>query len=169
MEKIELSKLERLTLANQFRILAALGEGDVATHNANAEILLGGHTVYYSSVFKELGAEVPDKVTTELWDILDMFYATSQVLRDHPNETAGFDRKKLTFQGFDAEHEAYAEQARFLVEHMNRFEELKGGRFTSTSQDDMRRYRRMLPIFKMAFSSPAGVTPETLRTMQEAG
>ncbi|MGI4742936.1 MAG: YfbU family protein [Janthinobacterium lividum] len=171
MEIPTLTPVERLTLANQFKILAALGEGSVATHTRNAEILLGGHTSYYENVFNDLAEEVPVKVTEELQDILDMFFGISTVYKERPKseiEAAGLDRKKLAFNGFDFDNDQYAKQAKFMVERQNRYEELKNGRFNSHTPDDMRRYRRMLPIYQAAFKSTEGLTVHTLKAMQEA-
>ena len=115
--------------------------------------------------------EVPVKVTEELQDILDMFFGIGTVYNESPKheiEAAGLDRKKLTFNGFDVANDQYAEQAKFMVEHQNRYEELKNGRFSSHTPDDMRRYRRMLPIYQAAFKSTEGLTVQTLKAMQEA-
>jgi len=171
MDAPTLTLVERLTLANQYKILAALSEDNAAGFARNAEILLRGHVGLYHHVFDGVSEEVPTEVTDEVQDILDMFWGIHIVFAERPQseiKAAGLDRKKLTFNGFDANNDPHYEQARFMVERLDLYQELKGGNFNSHSRMDMSRYRRMLPIYQAAFKSKEGLTVETLKAMQEA-
>lgn len=172
MQLPNLTPLERLTLANQYKILAGFGGKDAEQYANNAQVLIKGYVALYPQIFEMLSDELPTMIMKEVQDILDMFYGIQIVFQQRPQseiDAAELDRSKLTFTGFDAEYDRYAELAHFMVSHEELYQELRGAQFYSSSRrNDMLRYRRMLPIYQAAFKSPEGLTVSTLKAMQEA-
>ena len=170
MNTPSLTLVERLTLANQYRILAALSTDKAPAFTGNAEILLGGHSGLYAHVFDEISEEVPPNVTTELQDILDMFRGINVAFTESLKseiEAAGLNRGPFSFNGFSHEYKQYSDQALVMVEHLNMYQELKGEPLISDHWSDMMRYRRMLMIYQPALKSKEGLTIKVLKGMHD--
>lgn len=158
----------RPTLANQYKILATTSEDNAAAYARNAEILLRGHRGLYHYIFDGISAEVPESVTGEVHDILEMFFGVRSALDELPEgQAVELDTEKLSFKGFAAGREPHYGQSKSMVERLDLYRELKGSKFDSHSETDMIRYRRMVPVYKAALKTKGGITLEVLRALQD--
>lgn len=120
---MHLTLVERLTLRNQFEILARLGTDDRPYANW-IEILEQGHELLYSELFSELdedGVNAGD--AREVLDILDVYRALDEAIgRGVPIPITAAGRER--FAGFDANTErGHYAFARFVIETQGRYAE----------------------------------------------
>src|SRR5579883_1589738 len=99
-----LSKVERLILANQFRILEKLDPGGEAGSFQQAlEILEHGYTLDYEALVSHFHDEVPEQTCSEVIDILNLYRALTKALRELPE--GSLNQNEATFKGFDGNEE----------------------------------------------------------------
>jgi uncharacterized protein YfbU (UPF0304 family) len=145
-----LSPVQRLTLANQFRILALSEEEgtDTSDYTTKAEILLRGYTGLYDQVFSEVGEEQSPSVTEEVHQILTMFRAIHNSVAALPDtDKQQLDLQKLSFRGFDANNDDHYHQASFMLEQLDLYAEHQGNYINSHSSTTLPSYKRQLDVF----------------------
>lgn len=150
-EELKLTKLERIFLANQLKILEALYP-DEATHlSVQREGLERGYELLYGLDLEYI-YDGDDMMTSdesrEVWDTMDMFDAVDRSMPTG-SDTAGYSLTK--FVGYDGNNETkFMSFARFTVERLKRFEYvpmLKPGYWNShMPMRDV--YRRMVEVWK---------------------
>jgi uncharacterized protein YfbU (UPF0304 family) len=144
---MNLTKFERLTLANQFRILANLEPSSASDWKANAAILEQGYSGQYPSLFPGYSEELTPEECAEVEEILDMYRVLGDAYERLPDH-GGLTCNQVTFGGFDGNHEikqfAYAG---FLVRDQAKWGELKNAELNSHSQR-LPKYRAMLAVWK---------------------
>lgn len=121
-----LSKLERLKIANQYRILEKLSEGHDAEHYGNlADIYQYGYTYLYDLATEHFHEDMPEELAQEVIDILDLHRALMFSVQDLPDAEKGALPEKVKFEGFDGNNESsHLVFARFYCEKLGRFNEL---------------------------------------------
>lgn len=140
-----LTKVEKIILANQFRILELLDSENAAGHALKAKILHEGFVLEYDNLLPAYD-EVPEEVCREVMDILDMYRALFCAIKLHPK--AAMNRKHAKFQGFDGNNEElHLAYARFLIEDLGNWAESKLPELNSHRQV-LGRYRAMLRLWK---------------------
>lgn len=103
MRDIELTDKERLFLANQYEILAALNDDE---HYAlMAETLKAGHKWLYDQFFDSLSEDLPDSQAQYVLTILGIF-GDLQASYDNLTDKSDIDEKVLPFPGFDGNNES---------------------------------------------------------------
>jgi len=120
---VQLTLVERLTLRNQFEILARLGD-DRRPYAEWIEILERGHALLYGELFSDLDADGVDPADArEVLDILDIFRALDDATgRGVPIPACASGRER--FAGFDANTErSHYAFARFVIEVQGRYAE----------------------------------------------
>lgn len=141
-ERKSLTKIERLMLINQYRILQELHKDDprqVKRFAYQEEIFERGYAWLYHELFDNLWDEQPIETAKECVDILQLHRLMLFSFGDSPSPEE-VDRVK--FQGFDGNYEAeYLAFARFFCQEGERFEELK---IINSHHHTLPRYRRML-------------------------
>ncbi len=122
-----LSKIERLKIANQFRILEKISEGDEAQQYAvRAEVFERGYTYLYDEVLEHFWEEMPQAVAQEVIDILQLNRAITFSVQDLPETERADLPERAKFEGFDGNNESeHFSFATFLCEEMSRFNELQ--------------------------------------------
>lgn len=120
---MQLTLVERLTLRNQFEILARLGD-DGRPYPEWIEILEQGHSLLYGEMFSDFDVDGVDPVDArEVLDILDVFRALDEARKRGvtiPASASGRDQ----FVGFDANTErGHYTFARFVIEVQGRYAE----------------------------------------------
>lgn len=137
---LNLTKTERLVLANQYLILAAVSPEEKRTFEQRYEIVMRGYVGLYSELDQWLSEEMSADDSKEVAEILNMFRALAKAKRD--GLTVPED--KSSFWGFDGNEESsqygYVE---FLVNTMDKFGELKGTALNS-HWPSLPKYRAML-------------------------
>ncbi len=139
-----LTKVERLMLVNQFRLLQEVHKDDehMKQHYARLEqIFERGYVYLYDEAFRGLSDEVSPEVAQEVLSILDLHRALLWSLGEKPDPEY---LEKVKFQGFDANNESeYLGFAKFFQKHPDipKFEEQ---RIFNSHHSTLARYRKML-------------------------
>jgi uncharacterized protein len=121
---MQISKLERRMLINQYRILAALYPKEAAYHQRSAEILERG---YYELWADEAVGWLSEPLSREemiyVSNVFDMFDWLQISFDELPDvERAEIDPRELIFGGFDGNNESdLMGYARFLREKLERY------------------------------------------------
>lgn len=109
---LKLTPVERLILANQYRILSALNEEDARHYDYPSRILIleSGFEDHYREVFGGIAEPLSAEVCADVANILNLFDAIYESTNGQPPEP-------LRFEGFDhnTQHEALA-YAEFLYD-----------------------------------------------------
>lgn len=155
---MKLSDVERLLLANQFRILEQLAPdtSEKNDYGQRAEVLERGFTGLYSWVFEYLDTALPEQVCEEVFEILNMHRALRHSF-DALDDKSGLDSAEVAFRGFDGneetEHYCFAEFLRRKYD---------GGRYGELHKDPdnshapvLESYKRMLSVWHNLGSSYA--------------
>jgi hypothetical protein len=123
----------------------------------------------YTGIFQGENDDPP--VVRETADILTMYRALehsyenlSQAEKDELKQKAGYNFSYIKYQGFDGNNDPHISVAAFLVNHLDRFDELKGGRerLNSHSHTTLPKYRRMLPVYDSLGFPQNGYTVDQL-------
>jgi uncharacterized protein YfbU (UPF0304 family) len=146
---MKLSRIERWTLANQYRILAALYPQQAALYNDYAVALERG----YASVIDRLAQHVMrddtnHKESEEVDEILEMFDCLQRAFRTL-DDPYGMEPFQVKFTGFDGKTEAdYLGYAHFALEREGRHENLETTPDLDARSPMLRGYRRMVGEWK---------------------
>jgi len=165
--KINLTEIERTILRNQNLILAKLNPDNDGPYLGNAEILKHGFEYEYDSV---LNVYSENEVTTfeqceETIDILQMF----RVLRNamaQIDDDSDLDKKKLEFQGFDANNDKHYFYMKFLLGQgkWDEYDRVQNSHNIST----ISRYRAMLSIYNQRVGNLGALSKQDLIDIQNA-
>ncbi|HEX3682227.1 MAG TPA: YfbU family protein [Bryobacteraceae bacterium] len=143
---MELSKVERLILANQFRILEKIDPDEARDSQMALEILRNGYTLDYESLVSHFDKEVSEATCREVRDILDLYRALKKALRELPEGT--LTEKEATFKGFDGNEETeHYSYVLFLIEVQRKWGESATAELNSHCPM-LERYRPMLEQWK---------------------
>jgi len=148
MEKLKLTKQERLILANQNRILALLNEDNPDTYNYNAEIAERGYEGLYHELFSNLGEGVSHEVCEETHEILTMYRVINGGISGLTNEQSdSIDLEKIKFEGFDANNDDHYRLMEFMIEEGGLYKELKEMYRNSHNSWTISKYRKLLGYY----------------------
>ncbi|ABJ67841.1 hypothetical protein PEPE_0780 [Pediococcus pentosaceus ATCC 25745] len=130
MSEVKLTRFERTSLINQFRIMKALNisddYGDKEIFDKNIKILHNGFEYYYDEVILDAGGSVSVEVTKEVIDILDAYDFCAAVYTEGSIKLDQDLVNELTEFGFDlndSDHISYYSIANWLLND-NRFTNL---------------------------------------------
>lgn len=122
-KEMKLSKLDRIFLVNQLRIMEALYPAEAPQFNVQREVIERGYEMLYAWGFEHIYDEdenMTAEESREVWDTMDMFDA---IARSMPEgfDTSGYPMTK--FAGYDGNVESkFMSFAQFTVERLKRFE-----------------------------------------------
>jgi hypothetical protein len=158
-----MTKIERLLLANQFRILAKLTPTTEASHyDTMIEIVEQGYTGEYPSLTNAFSNELSEAICDEVAEILNMHRFLGDAysaLADHTSVDAG----KTKFRGFDRNeenmHYRYADFQIYKLGHWK--ESANADNDVDSHYPMLDRYRRMLSRWK-ATTNPHKLTSDEL-------
>lgn len=168
VKTLGLTRVERLMLVNQFRLLQVANKDDdrLREHYRRLEeIFERGYVQLYDEAFRALNDELPPEVSEEVLSILDMHRAMLWSLGERPDPEYV---EKVKFQGFDANNEwEYLGFAKFIQQHPDRpkYEEL---RIFNSHGATLPRYRKMLAEWKR-MGRPTHLTRPQIDAILEAG
>lgn len=151
---MELTLKERLSLANQYRILALLDEKEGSHYARMVKVLEHGWELHYDDatvMFEEQGLTGDE--CRWVMDVLDMYNALRHSHGQlNQADQATFQSHELEFDGFDGNHDREYAYARYLVLDEQRWTEVLDGRpnfdLNSHSQGTRPRYLRMLDVWQ---------------------
>lgn len=143
----KLSKLERITLINQYEILNHINPS--STYEQHIEALKSGFTHFYADIVDSLSNEVSDEVQKFTIDVLNMYRAMHNFSLNAKDEKL---LASVVFEGFDSTTEfEYWDLSNFLLCKLNRFKEIKdnkGDDDFNTHGSSIYAYERQLNIWK---------------------
>lgn len=148
---MELSKKDRLILANQMKILAKLYPSEFNEYKNQRKAIENGYSLNYSGLFDNIYDEMTKEDCQEVIDILNMYRAITFSYNKIDNKS-DINDYYLKFQGFDGNNETnqYSYTCYYILD-LNRFKELKYDLeypdLNSHSQM-LDKYRKMLKIWK---------------------
>jgi len=149
MEVNSLTVTERAILANQYKIFSLLDKKNAKEYLANAEIFENGFTGLYEEVFENISDEISVEVCQETNDILTMFkYIRKAIHNLKKNEKQKLNLDKIRFDGFDADNDEHYYFAKFMIKKKHFYEHFSSAKMNSQSLASIRRYRKMLPVYK---------------------
>ena len=145
---MKLTKLERVMLINQYRILSKINPNEANYYEELIEILENGYSVFYSMIDDFVYDEAPVEEGKFVLDILQLYRMIDDYIRD--NEEHPFkEHHWIPFKGFDGNNEfRYMSFARFLILNQGKFTEQK--KFFSANDSlnshtrTVDKYRRMM-------------------------
>src|SRR5690606_35297528 len=126
MRKIELTKTERLILANQNRILAFLDKPNADSYNNNVEIAEYGYEGLYHQLLGVIGDDdiIPYAVYKEADEILSLFRLINNSFgKLSKEEQEEINLSAIEFEGFDANNDDHYFIATFMVEKLGLYKE----------------------------------------------
>jgi len=152
---MELSKLERLNLINQFLILEKLYPEEADYYAKHRKAIQEGYKLHYRWIFEHIYDEMSEDECQEVLDILEMYRAFAWSYMGITGKKEVDER--LKFEGFDGNNESNQHSyASYFIIELDRFQELLYGKeyndFNS-HMPTMDRYRRMLEVWK-SFGTP---------------
>lgn len=162
---MKLTKVERLTISQQLRILAAVDEDSAAEYNERALIIERGYVGLYDQVFDGLWEETEENVVDEVQDILDLYRAFDTFKRRGNALPSGHYSE---FQGFDGNHESsHHSVCSFLIDEQGNWAELKS-RPRNSHATSLPSYRRMLAEWQK-IKKEFNLTPAQVADIVAAG
>lgn len=171
MTKVKLSDVERLLLANQYRILEQLLPEEGYEHAR--EIVVNGYEGDYHSLFNELMSPVPEDVCEEVIQVFELHRRLHLSYRDMPEaDRDGIDPNSIRFRGFDGNHEGrHMDYAQFRLGETGMWDELHSrDGFYNSHSPMLPRYRAMMAAVKrMAPGSLRDLTTHELKEVLKLG
>lgn len=145
---MELTKKDRIILANQFEILKILDEGLREKYEDLIEILRRGYQLFYSQIEELIDSdELPAAECALVLDVLSIYRMVEDYKTANPQDAGIADHYWGRFVGFDGNNEAaYLSFAEFLFKQ-NKFEEL-GPHVPNSHMPTLQKYRKMVAIWK---------------------
>jgi uncharacterized protein len=140
---MELTKVERLIISNQFKILEVLDPDAAIYYRRNRKTIEEGYTLHYDDFLQHIYDELPEDACTEVINILDMH---SRLLFSWQNlaDKNGITEDDVRFWGFDGNNEtSLLGYCTYFINDLDRFNELKRDNYDSHSPT-IGRYRGML-------------------------
>jgi uncharacterized protein len=165
-EKSSLTKVERLMLSNQYRILAKLNADDDYQRRSFeriAEIFESGYVQMYRHAFEHISEQLSTEVTEEVLSILDMHRIMLLALGEKPDPR---DVERVRFKGFDANNEGeYLSFAKFFCDGGRKYSELQ---IFNSHHSTLSRYRAMLREWQRMNREP-DLTKAQIDSIVDAG
>ena len=144
---MKLSRLERLLLSNQLRILEALYPEEAGSYAQHRKAIEEGYALHYDWLTQHLYDEMSEAQCQEVIDILDMYRALTFSATKVAN-TALLEHPYFRFRGFDGNYETkQMGYAGYFIEDLGRFQELRYGNDHADLNSHMPtlgKYRNML-------------------------
>lgn len=150
-----LTKFERLSLVNQYRILESLEPENAEHHRLLAEIFEEGYTGEYRRAFESFSEEFTPEETTDVLDTLSMYQALQRGFHEFTEaEREGIDQGALEFRGWDGNEPDDARKAAFaeFLTKAGRWATLrkKCGDDFNSHMPNFEQYDRMLYVWRAA-------------------
>lgn len=147
---MELTKKERLSLINQYRILEQLDAKSADHYHRLITILKNGYELHYSDLDNFIAEPMSEEQCREVLDVLSMFEALQDAYKKlKGKDKDGIDKNRIVFAGYDGNNESeLMGYVAYLVEQDNRFTHIvKRGKYNS-HLPAAARYREMLERFR---------------------
>ncbi|MHB8107484.1 MAG: YfbU family protein [Candidatus Cryosericum sp.] len=148
---MEITKVERQILINQYRILQFLDRQNKDGWEIDIIILKNGYEDQYEDVILQLDDPLPAGSSQLVRDVLDMYSSIELYKAENPDDTEVAGHYASSFAGFSGNEEGeYLGFTRFLLVMMRRFKEVaKANRTENYNSHDamLPKYRNMLSVW----------------------
>lgn len=152
MPKMNLDLKDRLILANQYRILAALYPDDAEYYKRNEEIVENGYEIAYDWLSESISSGgMSEAACREVMNILDMFRKLGYAYEELPDKS-GIDAREVRFSGFDGNNESAQLLFHEFLEKQGKWKESPA---RNSHSHLIGMYRRMLAAFQPLKDKPA--------------
>lgn len=148
---MKLTKLERLSLCNQFLILEKLYPEYADGYEQHRKAVQNGYALNYDWIMEHMYDEMSEQECKEVLDILEMYRSITfsyERLSEKESINTGF----LKFPGFDGNNESgQMGYAMYFIIDLGRYEELKYGKEfpdLNSHRPTLEKYRSMLEEWK---------------------
>jgi uncharacterized protein YfbU (UPF0304 family) len=143
---LSLTRIERLLLANQFRILEAVVPQEAERYRAAAEALERGYELHYKVAVSAISEEtLPESECEEILDIMQMF-SNLKHSYNKLEDKSGIEERALQFDGFDGNSEG--KQLSYAQYFCRSFKELVERDIPDSHSHMLPIYRKMLKEYK---------------------
>lgn len=150
---MELTRVERMILRNQFRILAKLEPNESDYYEQAQTVLEEGYEAHYEGLFQDVDEDtLSEQQCGEVTAILNMFREIKIGL-SKLEDTSGINMYRAAFDGFDFNdsHELrLGKYAEFFCEKLDRFDEIRPSSYNSHALrlTDYRHMMMRMPTLK---------------------
>jgi uncharacterized protein YfbU (UPF0304 family) len=165
---------ERLTLATQYRLLAAVSKEEEESnfYQRNVEALEGGYELHYRDLVSHFAELVSYELSIEVLDILSMYddigFSHKALVRKE-----GIKDVDIRFLGFDGNYESVQfRYANYVLGEKDRFVNLQANkkRYGLNSHMPMLSiYRRMLPVWRNRQQMPQPLSADCIKAIVQSG
>lgn len=125
---MDLTRVERLMISNQFKILEGLYPEDKEYYELHRKAIDEGYKLHYDDVFESLSLdELTEQECREVLDIFNMYRALT-FSYEKLEDKSGVEKESIKFRGFDGNDEEEIKRliyTRYFINDLDRFEELK--------------------------------------------
>lgn len=129
--KVELTRVDRLMLSNQFKILEKLYPEEKDYYEVDRKAIEEGYEIHYEEIFQKFISDdkLPEEASREVLDILSMYRSITfsyENLSSEEKEEFG-SKDKIKFKGFDANNSEEIQllmYTRYFIVDKDRFPEL---------------------------------------------
>lgn len=167
---MDLSVVERLLIANQFRILEKLYPDEADYYSSNRKVLERGYKLHYGEIFESFYEEMSERECKEVIDILDMYRAITFSYRDLSDKDE-IREEEIRFYGFDGNNEIRQYlYAKFFILELDRFNELTYGQKNPELNSHSQRidkYKKMLIVWN-SFNNSHSLTALQIKAILAA-
>jgi len=146
---MKLTRIERLFLSNQFRILESLYPSEADYYKKNQEILESGYEFHYDEIFQHIYSDENSLTISECREainILEMFFSLNLSFNKLKNKI-GIKKSDIDFLGYDgndSQEIKYLAYTRFICEQGGRYKDLKKNDDFNSHTMSLGFYRKML-------------------------
>jgi uncharacterized protein YfbU (UPF0304 family) len=167
---MELSKMDRLSLSFQLKILEKLYPEEADYYAQNRKAIEEGYALHYDWLFEHIYEGLNVEECKEVLDILDMYRAITFSIEDIEDKT-DLDSPFIKFSGFDGNNESkQMAYTRYFIYDLDRYQELKYGkdyRDFNSHCPLLDKYRKMLVEWKKS-RNPHQLSKETIMRIVNA-
>jgi uncharacterized protein YfbU (UPF0304 family) len=143
--QLKLSRIERFTLSNQFKILEALYPSDAEYYRNHRKAIEEGYELHYPWMLEHIYDDgLSESQCREVLDILQMYRSMYFAIDKHglPKHLHDY---KWPFPGFDGNNEgSLMSYVRYFIEDLDRYPELRDGK----DYCDFNSHTPMLDVYK---------------------
>jgi len=167
---LRLSLKDRLSLANQYEILAHLNPSEAERYRSYINVLQSGFEIQYGHLVQGYSGGLSDSECADVLRIMDMFNVFSSILRDRPEYKNLYDAAK--FRGFNETLESSQYVfANYLIHDLKYYNELRleaHRHGLSAPVPMMPQYRKMLEAW-LELPNVYNPSPEEIDSVLVAG
>lgn len=165
---MELTKVERLLLYNQYRILSALHPDEKKFSRVAEEVLLKGYRHDYKSIVEGFHDDLPVEISKEVIDVLQMYRCLHNSYLNLSNKR-GISEADVKFAGFDGNKESgHCAYVDFFIQIYGRYKEFADVD-PNSHWPNLDKYRKMMTVWKQHGQHDGNLNKNQISKILQAG